>query len=37
MASQVQQFKLQLKGDPKYVAESDLLDGLYRRVNGVRL
>jgi hypothetical protein len=30
---QIQQFKLQLKGDPKYVAESDLFDRFYRRFN----
>jgi hypothetical protein len=37
MANQVQQFKLQLKGDPKYVAESDLFDRFYRRFNSVLL
>jgi len=30
---QMQQFKLQLKGDAKYVAESDLFDKFYRRFN----
>jgi hypothetical protein len=37
MVSQLQQFKLQLKGDPKYVAESDLFDRFYRRFNAVLL
>jgi chromosome segregation ATPase len=37
MVSQLQQFKLQLKGDPKYVAESDLFDRFYRRFNSVLL
>ncbi|KAH0792431.1 Coiled-coil domain-containing protein [Histomonas meleagridis] len=35
--SQMQQFKLQLKGDSKYVAESDLFDNFYRRYNKVLL
>jgi myosin heavy subunit len=30
---QLQQFKLQFRGDPKYVAESDLFDKFYRRFN----
>jgi hypothetical protein len=34
---QIQQFKLQLKGDAKYVAESDLFDRFYRRFNKVLL
>jgi hypothetical protein len=34
---QMQQFKLQLKGDSKYVAESDLFDRFYRRFNKVLL
>jgi len=34
---QMQQFKLQLKGDSKYVAESDMFDKFYRRFNKVLL
>lgn len=34
---QMQQFKLQLKGDSKYVAESDMFDKFYRRYNKVLL
>jgi hypothetical protein len=35
--SQMQQFKLELKGDPKYVTESDLFDRFYRRFNKILL
>ena len=34
---QMQQFKSQLKGDSKYVAESDMFDKFYRRFNKVLL
>lgn len=34
---QMQQFKLQLKGDAKYVGESDMFDKFYRRYNKVLL
>ncbi|OHT00608.1 hypothetical protein TRFO_32727 [Tritrichomonas foetus] len=34
---QMQQFKLQLKGDSKYVAESDMFDKFYRRFNKILL
>jgi hypothetical protein len=37
ISRQMQQFKLQLKGDGKYVAESDLFDKFYRRFNKVLL
>lgn len=35
--TRMQQFKLQLKGDSKYVAESDMFDKFYRRFNKVLL
>jgi hypothetical protein len=37
ISRQMQQFKLQLKGDGKYVTESDLFDKFYRRFNKVLL
>jgi hypothetical protein len=37
MMSQIQQFKLQLKGDRKYAAESDLFERFYRRFNAALL
>jgi hypothetical protein len=37
ISRQMQQFKLQLKGDEKYVKESDLFDNFYRRFNKVLL
>ena len=37
IVKQMQQFKNQLKGDAKYVAESDLFDKFYRRFNKVLL
>jgi hypothetical protein len=37
ISRQLAQFKIQLKGDAKYVAESDLFDQFYRRYNKVLL
>jgi hypothetical protein len=37
ISRQLAQFKIQLKGDAKYVAESDLFDKFYRRYNKVLL
>jgi hypothetical protein len=37
MISQIQQFKIQVRGDPKYLAESDLFDRFYRRFNNALL